>query len=342
MHSFIKYLCLSVASLIIVGCGSDSNKFRIEGEFTGMKNAELFIYNPYDPTGTIDTIKVSEGEFRYEGEVDAPAPYLLLFPNAMEHIIFVGPGSKVQYSAASNDLKNYSVKGTAENDLMTQFRNETSQLDNKKTKDTAARFINEHLDDIVAKYLFDRYFIQNATATKAEMMPLLKSLEQTNPDDQLFISIKAKLDVYNKISVGDKVKDITLTDRNGKTFNLWKGRGIIDDVQSRKQTLIFVWATWMYNSYDFLWRIRQLCYNNNSSEIHFVGISLDNNDERWRDITRSDSLIIDHAREPLGWNSKVIQKLGATDVPLFIFTDSDHKVVAIKDNIEEVREYMKK
>lgn len=343
MKFTIKYLLLSVASLILVGCGSDGNKFKIEGEFTGMKNAELFIYNPYDPLGNIDTVKVQEGEFLYEGEVDAPAPYVLLFPNAMEHIIFVGPSARISYSAASNDLKNYSVKGSEENDLMTQFRTETSQLDNNKSKDIATRFILENLDNVVAKYLFDRYFIQNAAAEKKDVLPLLTTLTAANPNDELFAATKQKINKFKQIAVGDKLPDVQITDRNDKSFSLWKGRGIIPEAAQKNYTVVFVWATWLRNGYDFLWRVRQLCHEQNVKDnVRFVGIALDNNDGRWKDMTRTDSLIIDHANEKLGWNSQNIQKLGVTDAPLFIITDRDHKVISIVDDVEKLRTEIRK
>lgn len=342
MKSTLKYLLLSVASLILVGCGSDGNAFTIEGEFTGMKFAELFIYNPYDPTGTFDTIKVQEGKFVYRGVAETPASYVLLFPNAMEHIIFVGPQTEISYSAASNDLKNYSVKGSEENDLMMRFRNETSQLDHNKTKDIAARFIRENLNGIVAKHLFDRYFIQSNTVSKKETLALLKELSEANPDDELYITSKLKLDKFRFVSVGDRLPDVELTDRDNNSFSLWKGRKLTAESTSRDYTVIFAWATWMRNGYDYLWRLRQFAYDAKMKErVRFVGISLDNDRDRWSDLVRSDSLIIDHSCDQLGWNSPAVSKLGITDVPQLIVTDRTHTVTVITDDMDKVRDAIK-
>ena len=105
----------------------------------------------------------------------------LLFPNALEQVIFVSPAKSLQYQAAANDLKNYQVMGSEENELMNQFRQETSRLKDTKIPDIAKQYITDHASSPVALYLFDRYFIQAmepSTSDLAKMQKLLKKHHQ--------------------------------------------------------------------------------------------------------------------------------------------------------------------
>lgn len=334
VRKYIYLLILSAASLIMWGCGSDSNRFKITGEFSGMKAAELYIYNPYSLTGEIDTIRLKEGEFTYQGEVTEPTPYVLQFPNAMEHIIFVSPGATVEYSAVANDLKNYSVKGSEENKMMTEFRQATANADRKKIKEETATFIRNNAESIVSKYLFDRYLLQSASIDKKEILELIEILKQAHPSDPLLVTSEIKIQQYNELKVGDKLPDLKLTDRNRKTHSIWQ--------DEKTYTLIFLWATWSNNSYDNIWRLRQLANNKEYSEkVKFVGISVDNTMTRWKDITRNDTACIDNSCDGLAWNSPTVRKLGVYDIPTFIIVDKNHKVEVICNDINKAQDEIK-
>ena len=119
---FFKTLLPLMVTLLFTECGPSGNSFIIEGEFIGMKAGELYLFNPVDPTGKLDTLSIADYKFKYEGEVEDTIPYVLLFPNGVEHIIFVSPAKSIKYKAATNDLKNYQVTGSEETELMNQFR----------------------------------------------------------------------------------------------------------------------------------------------------------------------------------------------------------------------------
>ena len=77
-----------------------------------MPAGELYIYNLSDDYAKFDTILVQNGEFLYKGQTEECTPYILVFPNGMEQIIFVNAGEELRYEAVANDLRRYVVNGS--------------------------------------------------------------------------------------------------------------------------------------------------------------------------------------------------------------------------------------
>ena len=157
----MKHFLYIFILFLLVSCGPDGNSFRIRGSFRDMQAGELYIYNLNGDLARLDTINIQEGKFRYRGETDQVTPYILLFPNGVEQVIFAGPGEDLEYEATANDLKNYVVNGSEENELMNKFREETYTMNPSLMTNTARTYIKDHPASPVAIYLFNQYFVQN-------------------------------------------------------------------------------------------------------------------------------------------------------------------------------------
>lgn len=316
--------------LLLEGCGGGSGSFKIKGEFEGMKAGELYLYNPFDTDGKVDTLNIVEGEFRHEGSAEEPMALTLLFPNAMEQIIFVAPDKTIKYRAAANDLKNYTVEGSEENTLMARFREEAGAAGISQQKTIAARYIEENPESVVALYLLDRYFIQSTTPDPKETNRLVKKLRQAQPDNQYIIHLETLLkQTKTQLTVGTTLPDLALNNRLQKPIKLWKNE--------KKVNFIFFWATWQRNSYDMIWRIRSLqTANKDRDDVRFVGISLDSEIHRWQDQTRMDSITIEHYCDGLSFASSEMQKLDITNLPSYVIADKSHKIIAASNNLDEI------
>lgn len=69
----MKYFKVLIIALLIVSCGEtvkplEANKFRLNGTVTNMDNGNLILIT-FDGTRNIDTLKVSNGTFTYEGDI---------------------------------------------------------------------------------------------------------------------------------------------------------------------------------------------------------------------------------------------------------------------------------
>jgi len=325
---FLKTLLPLMVTLLFTECGPSGNSFIIEGEFIGMKAGELYLFNPADPTGKLDTLSIADYKFKYEGEVEDTIPYVLLFPNGMEHVIFVSPAKSIKYKAATNDLKNYQVTGSEENELMNQFRQETSTQKENQIPHIAKQYIVNNTASPVALYLFDRYYLQSKQFNTVEINALLNLLKKQHPNNHLLFATEGLLKNADNLKIGNKVSNVNLLQQGKEARKLWADT-------KKDYMLIFFWATWIPNSYDMLWRVRQL-QSGNSEKIRFIGISLDCERYRWEEQTKRDSLVIEHYCDGLSWSSPMIQEFGLGTIPYYIIMDKHHKVLSSGINVEQM------
>lgn len=322
---------------LLASCGPGGNSFRIRGSFRDMQAGELYIYNLNGDLARLDTINIQEGKFRYRGETDEVTPYILLFPNGVEQVIFAGPGEDLEYEATANDLKNYVVNGSDENLLMNKFREETYTMNPSLMTNTARTYIKDHPASPVAIYLFDHYFVQNEEVSSDELSELLKVLRTKHPHHHQLLDIESKLKAEATRQIGKTLPDVTLINKDKKSVKLWSS--------SKDYTLIAFWATWMPNGTDFLWKLKNgLGDERDNGRLRLVAISLDVERYRWEDAIRSDSTAtyLLHCCDGLGFESKAIKTFGINTVPYYILTDKTHKVLDCGDDVNQLGDILKK
>ncbi len=317
-----------VALLLLYACGPSGSKFRIKGSFHDMQGGEVYIYNLAEGTERFDTIIINEGEFVYGGNADGPTPYMLVFPNANEHVIFVDGGLEVKYEAAANELKNYVVNGGDENKLMNEFRNETYKMTAQDTREVAGRYIGEHPESPVAIYLFDKYFLQDESVGNSQLLTLIKTIKSVQPDNEHLLSIESKLKSLDKVKVGSKMPSLTLHLKGNKKKSL-------SGIQS-EYTMVVFWASWMNGQYQLQQQLRE-SHVTYQDRLEIVGISLDNEYYRWENVVRSDSLIITHSCDSKAWDSPSVRALGVETIPYYVIMDKDKVIRAIGKETDKIK-----
>lgn len=333
----VKVIIFIVGMLLLAACGPGGNSFRIKGRFRDMQAGELYIYNLNGDQARLDTLTIQEGKFRYKGETDKVTPYILIFPNGVEQVIFAGPGDDLEYEATANDLKNYVVNGSEENELMNKFREETYTMNPSLMTNTARTYIKDNPASPVAIYLFNQFFAQNEEVSDTELKELLAVLRPKHPHHHELLDIESKLTNAGKRQVGKPLPDVTLTRKDTKTTKLWK--------TAKDYNLIAFWATWMPNGTDFLWHLKNLMKDyQDRGNVRVVAISLDVERYRWEDAIRSDSTLtyLEHYCDGLSFESNAVKALSIDAVPYYILTDKNHTVLDSGDDVNKLQELLKK
>lgn len=313
--------------LLLASCGSGGSTYRIEGTFHDMPEGMLFIYNGDEDNARIDTIYVKDGSFIYTGTTSDVAQLMLVFPNGTEQVIFADGGQTLKYEATANDLKNYVVNGSDENKLMNSFRTETYSFTAEQTRRTARRYIDENLASPVALYLYDRYFVQDATVSAAEMRELTKMLLDKHPGNYLLLGVNAQLENRAHAAVGQKLPPLKLTDRNGHTVDLAH--------LTQPHTLIAVWASWKEGEWDFTSTLHRL--HDEVPGLEIVAISLDTEIYKWEEFVMSDSLAIHHVCHGNAWEEPFVKQMGIRILPSYIIADKTGKIVASGTGTESMK-----
>lgn len=334
MKRFLPFLILL---LLLTSCGPGGTSFRIKGRFRDMQAGEIYLCNPASSQARFDTLTVQEGKFQYRGQADAITPYLLIFPNGVEQVIFVGPGQDITYEASANDLRNYVVTGLEENELMNRFRQDTHTLNPTATTSTARTYIKENPQSLAAIYLLDTYFVQNEDVSPEELAPLLKTVKAHHPHHHHLLDIESKLASAGRRQLGQKLPDVSLRRADRTTVPLWS--------VSKGHHLIVFWSIWAATGSEVLWNLRRYYEKHPTAtrQLRTVAISLDIEYSRWEDATRQDSLTpIEHYCDGRSFESKAVKTLGITTVPCYILTDSAHRVLDSGHDINKIEEMLGK
>lgn len=299
-----------------------------------MESGEIYIYNTSVDNARFDTLRIEKGEFYYGGNVEQPTPYILLYPNALEQVIFIGPGEVLEYEATATDLNNYRTKGSDENKLMNQFRTDTQSATYSDTQNKARRFISEHPESVVSLYIFERYFMQNAQTTYRELKEVLELLRPTFNSDTYFMRLEGQVKELKPLNVGDILPDFRLKGRHSNS-SMWKANS--------KHTLLLCWATWLPTYYDFMMKLRQASEKFDADRLRIVSLSIDAEYDRWENMTRYDSLThIEHYIDTRTFDAPALRKAGITSVPSYYILDSKHKVVAKGNEAQQLQSDIQK
>ena len=325
-HAAIALLPL----ILLTSCRADSDKLTIKGSFDDMPAGQLYIYCFTDAASTFDTLYITNGKFTYEAQQDQLTPYILVFPNAIEQVIFAKNGQEITYKASTKDLKNYTADGNSENKLMNRFRQETKDLNGVQVQEVARQYINQHAESPVAVYLFNRYFLQENNSYAAdEMGALIDLLIKAQPESPLLHEAADRYAAIQQAQVGKAMPDIKLPTRSHININLGQ--------LTAHQTVLIYWASWMPRVYDFIDNLNvTIDEYTEGRDLEFIAISLDTEQYKWVNRIKEDTIRCEHACELRAWDSPSVSALGITEVPSYVIVDNRHTIVARGNSLDDL------
>lgn len=256
-----------VAALVCTSCGTDSRHFRIDGRLLHLNQGEFYVYSPDGTINGLDTIKVQAGRFSYEVACDRPMTLMIVFPNFTEQPVFAQPGKSVDLKGDASHLKDMTVKGTKDNELMNKFREMIHNAAPPEMKKCAQLFVQDHPESRVGAYLVDRYFIHDANPDTKTAVRLVDLMIEKQPDNGYLKRQKRQLTASFVATKGADIPNVLGTTVDGKTI----GR-----VQLTKApvTVVCALATWKYESMSQFRRLAAYAASQ-QGRVAVVGVSID-------------------------------------------------------------------
>lgn len=256
-----------VATLVCTSCGTDSRHFRIDGRLLHLNQGEFYVYSPDGTINGLDTIKVQAGRFSYEVACDRPMTLMIVFPNFTEQPVFAQPGKSVDLKGDASHLKEMTVKGTEDNELMNKFREMIHNAAPPEMKKCAQLFVEDHPESRVGAYLVDRYFIHDANPDTKTAVRLVDLMIEKQPENGYLKRQKRQLTASFVATKGADIPNVLGTTVDGKTI----GR-----VQLTKApvTVVCALATWKYESMSQFRRLAAYAASQ-QGRVAVVGVSID-------------------------------------------------------------------
>lgn len=326
----MKNLAYIAISFALLCCTGHPKEVRLEGEFANLEQGEFLIYSTDEALDRLDTLRIVDGIFSYTLPTVQPATLHILYPNQSELVVFAGPGDDIVIKGDAQNLSEVEVSGSEDNELYTEFRQETNGKSAEETKNIAHNYILEYPTHAVSRYLFTTYYLCDEEASVKETTALYDSLCRACPDDLALSKLSSRVRSLGLLRVGNPLPDFSLTLKPGHGGNGAEQRIIKKGDYNGKLLLIAFWANWKGGSAGAIYRARRLRreLKGRGKDIELISYSLDADETQLYRNEERDSIDFPSYCDFLSLSSPLVQKWGIRELPYIILVTPDGNIAA--------------
>lgn len=356
-----------VLAVVLSACNQkeDSGRFTLTGDVKNIDDQKVYLEQLFfsqQPPQVLDTGTLKDGHFKVSAIAAEDGMYRIRFEKVNSGYIFINDEPEIKMAGDINDetLTGATFRSPANNSLMKMLvhideeRNrlvslsgEIDTLKQKSGSDSLLALKTNHLSD-VTKNLND-YIIKYIDTTTQPIIALfalgytqgidpavlktvVPGLAKRFPGHQGISGVvaqynemmasqgKAQASAPGQAAVGSMAPDFTMTDTDGKPFTLSQLRG--------KYVLVDFWASWCapcrgenpnvvaaYNKYK-------------DKNFTILGVSLDDDKQKWLQAIQSDHLTWKHVSDLKGWQNAAVDLYGFDGIPYNVLLDPQGKIIA--------------
>ena len=326
----MKNLAYIAISFALLCCTGHPKEARLKGEFANLEQGEFLIYSTDEALDRLDTLRIVDGIFSYTLPTVQPATLHILYPNQSELVVFASPGDEIAIKGDAQNLSEVEVSGSEDNELYTEFRQETNGKSAEETKSFAHNYILEYPTHAVSRYLFTTYYLCDEEASVKETTALYDSLCRACPDDLALSKLSSRVRSLGLLRVGNPLPDFSLTLKPGHGGNGAEQRTIKKGDYNGKLLLIAFWANWKGGSAGAIYRARRLRreLKGKGKDIELISYSLDADESQLYRIEERDSIDFPSYCDFLSLSSPLVQKWGIRELPYIILVTPDGNIAA--------------
>ena len=324
LASFFAFLFFC---FLISACSDSGDTFRMDGKFKNFNQGELHVYSLYGKR-SIDTIRLSNGKFKYEVQLKDTILLTVVFPNFSEIPVVASPGALVHMEGDASHLRAVEVRGTDDNQLLTEFRLQANDLTPPEAVRSAAAFVKEHPSSPASQYIINKYFLLKADADFRKTSELLSAMVKATPTNRRLKALQKQVSGLKTAKKGDLLPKFSEVDINGR-------KCANTDLQG-ELNIISVWASWNYESQSNQ-RQLQRYQKKYGSRLQLMSICLDGNPAECLSKITRDSLMWPTVCDGQMWAMPIVRKLGIYTVPDNILIDRNGKIIASSASMDDVK-----
>ena len=310
-----SYILIALATLVLGSCGVPKNKFRLNGKFKNIRSADIFIYSEE----RYDTLHIRDGKFSYERELDEPEILTIQYPDFSQRKIIAEPGQKVNFTTDAADLTKTRVKGTEENELLSQFYDDVSGKHGEQVKNIAADFANKNAKTLAAQAVLESYLLAVKNVDGPLTKRLLSRMLKLQPHNAQLSSLAGKTMPMLATMPGAKAPDFKVKAYNGTDISLATFKG--------KYLLVSFWASWQYDSFQQIRGLKGLI-KPFRSQMGLINVCLDYDIRSFRNTLSRDTLPEYNICDQLAWKTPLVRLFGVSYVPGNVLISPDGKILA--------------
>lgn len=342
----------------------ENTEITIKGEVGGIKKGRLHLLLDQGE-GDVDTlasVDFKKSKFKLSTAIEEPlVAQIVLDGYQGGFTLFVEPGE--QYEARlTNDNSAY-IKGGRLNELYiahikksdslrvvvdalqlrydslraaNKFRsaskvNDSLQYNRNMWQKMTSDFLSQN-DNIITAYTFYSNIMMKEVGLQ-EARRMYSSMGEGAKSSHYAALIRKRIKRLEETANNAIAPDFTAVTPDGEPITMSEVKG--------KVKILDFWASWCGPCRLNNPALRALYDEFHSKGLEIIGISLDNNAERWRAAIQKDGLSWINVSTLKGWNCDIARKYNVKAVPSLFILDENNRIIASELRGEKLKEFIK-
>ena len=323
--------------------------FRIEGTVAGSPSGEIYLITP--TTRRADTLAVSTmqgGVFSFTGKVERPCVALIMSPGIKGPIpvmlentgfkISMGvTGISVEGGGADQKLYNEYMEKNMKlsrelKKMQTEYQVAVGSMDQMKVKAIQGqmdKFVKESQQEMNAwmrengnSHVLAFIVFTSSQKMNGQQTGILYELLGPDARDSFYgKALAAKIQMQQRVAVGEIAPNFTVTTPEGKPISLYDIKG--------KVKLIDFWASWCAPCRVKNKNVVKIYKKYHDKGLEIFGVSMDDDAEAWKKAIKEDGLTWQHGSELTGRQKSPVYRLyDIHGIPHTLLLDENNRIVA--------------
>lgn len=356
MKNLISYF----TAIIIFSACTQAPNYKITGEITGHTGTIYLTHIVDGKQSKIDSMELVDSKFTFEGSVNAPEQYFLNLKKYKRiYIPFLIENSEISIVTNIKNRANAQIKGSALQDVMNDYNKVIKPFREKqrvmykanwkasKTKnELKVKEVTDDLDQLETEMLkLTLDFIKNNNKSYAaaviasyqrineadEIDELIALLDASLMECDVVINMKAKTSALRTVAIGQIAPDFTMNDPQGNPI-------VLSSLFGKGYILIDFWASWCSPCRRENPHIVAAYNKYHEKGLEILGVSYDDNKEKWLKAIEKDDLPWLHVSDLKKWQNQTQKLYSITSIPSNFLLDKEGRIIAKNLNSEELKE----
>ncbi len=357
-----KVFVLVAAIAIMVSCTQQKKNYTVNIELDGLANGKVFIQKrEKGETIKIDSTEAVDGKLTFTCSIDQPSYVALTMENGgRKYLPFFIENADITIKGHIDSLKKAVITGSKVQDELKAYIDGQSDFQKKKedlykeymsarqTGDTAKMaevegkfdgiieeakkysiaYVKTNTKSIIAPFVISTELIRVLEAK--ELDELLKGIDVSLATNSFYVETREQVDKKLKVAVGEPIVDFSLDTPEGKKL------AVSEVAKGTKVLLIDFWASWCSPCRAENPNVVAIYKDFHDKGFDVLGVSLDNDREKWLEAIEKDGLTWNHISDIKGWQCEGAAHYAVRSIPHTVLV-VDGKIVAKNVRGEELR-----